>query len=110
MPFNKAQILVLTATEFVDIGYLNVEVPCLHCTIEKCHKANRFRHEKEPRASRGHFGPLTMRLSDAGASPTTNELIYPNHRPLLGSPKMRPRDCSNRLLDSKHLRCRAHLA
>jgi hypothetical protein len=41
---------------------------------------------------------LTMRLSDAGLRQRQTKLIYLNHRSLLGSPKTRPRDRSNRLL------------
>jgi hypothetical protein len=41
----------------------------------------------------------TMRLSDAGLRRRKTKLICPDHRPLLGSPKTRPRDRSNRLLD-----------
>jgi len=35
-------------------------------------------------------GDLTMRLSDAGLRRHPTKLIYLNHRPLLGSPKLRP--------------------
>ena len=40
-----------------------------------------------------------MRLSDAGLRRPQTKLLDPNHRPLLGSLKTRPRDRSNRLLD-----------
>ena len=39
-----------------------------------------------------------MRLSDAGLRRRQTKLLYPNHRPLLGLPKLRPRDRSSRLL------------
>jgi hypothetical protein len=40
-----------------------------------------------------------MRLSDAGLRRHKSKLLYPDHiDPLLGSPKTRPRDRSNRLL------------
>jgi hypothetical protein len=41
---------------------------------------------------------LTMRLSDAGLRQRRAKALYPNHRLLLGSPKLLPRDRSNRLL------------
>ena len=42
---------------------------------------------------------LTMRLSDAGLRRHPAKLIYFNHRLLLGPPKTRSRDRSNRWLD-----------
>jgi hypothetical protein len=60
----------------------------------------RFLQRDLGKFSHGKFWRLTMRLSDAGLRRRPTKLIYPNHRPLLGSPKTRPRDRSNRLLEA----------